>query len=183
MLGVVFTEFMEMVEDRFSMDMVDDILEDAAPASGGAYTAVGKYDPTEMLALVGALSARTGVSVGDLAQAFGNHLFGQLAKGHPALLDGMTTALDLLDNIESHIHTEVRKLYPNAELPRFETERPAPDRLIMVYHSSRPLAALAVGLIEGCAAHFGETLDIAKEDLSEGAGTAARFTIQRVATP
>lgn len=44
MKGIVFTEFVDMVEAQFSADMVDDILDDAAPASGGAYTAVGTYD-------------------------------------------------------------------------------------------------------------------------------------------
>ncbi len=44
MKGVVFTEFIEMVEDQFSADMVDDIIDDAQPPSGGAYTAVGTYD-------------------------------------------------------------------------------------------------------------------------------------------
>lgn len=33
---MVFTEFLEMVETKFSADMVDDIMDDANPASGGA---------------------------------------------------------------------------------------------------------------------------------------------------
>ena len=43
MKGIVFTEFLEMVEDKFSADMVDDIIDDCDLASGGAYTAVGTY--------------------------------------------------------------------------------------------------------------------------------------------
>lgn len=33
MKGMVFTEFLEMVEAKFSADMVDDIIDDANPAS------------------------------------------------------------------------------------------------------------------------------------------------------
>ncbi|MCF8483471.1 MAG: heme NO-binding domain-containing protein [Rhodospirillum sp.] len=180
MLGVMFTEFMDMVEATFSMDMVDDIIDDTSPASGGAYTAVGAYDSAEMMALVAALSTRAGIPTNNLTRAFGKHLFARLAEGYPDIPTNIPCALDPLAGIESRIHGEVRKLYPDADLPHFETERPAPDRLEVVDHSTRPLLDLAMGLIEGCAAHFGETLEITMDDLSHGAGTAARFTVLRV---
>jgi len=56
MKGVVFTEFLDMVEAKFSADMVDDIIDDAKLASGGAYTAVGTYPHSEMVALGVALA-------------------------------------------------------------------------------------------------------------------------------
>ena len=52
MKGVVFTEFLEMVEDRFSPEMADRIIEGAELASGGVYTTVGTYDHGEMIQLV-----------------------------------------------------------------------------------------------------------------------------------
>lgn len=52
MKGIVFTEFLEMVADKFSADTVDTIIEEADPPSGGAYTAVGTYDFAEMASLV-----------------------------------------------------------------------------------------------------------------------------------
>ena len=61
MKGMVFTEFLEMVEDKFSADMVDDIIDDSAPPSGGAYTAVGTYDHNELVGMVVALSQRSGL--------------------------------------------------------------------------------------------------------------------------
>ena len=84
MLGVVFTELLEMVETRFSMDTVDVMLDRAAPSSGGSYTAVGNYDADEILRLVTALSEHTGVPVATLVRTFGQHLFGRLVEGHPA---------------------------------------------------------------------------------------------------
>lgn len=44
MKGVVFTEFIEMVEGRFGLAMVDRIIEAAQLPSSGVYTAVGTYD-------------------------------------------------------------------------------------------------------------------------------------------
>lgn len=42
MKGMVFTEFLEMVETKFSTDMVDSILNEANPASGGCLY-IGRY--------------------------------------------------------------------------------------------------------------------------------------------
>ena len=72
MKGVVFTEFLDMVEQRFSADMVDDIIDDAQLPHGGAYTAVGTYPHGEMVAMVVALSQRSGVAVPDLIRTFGH---------------------------------------------------------------------------------------------------------------
>lgn len=73
-----------MVAARFSADMVDDIIEDAALPSGGAYTAVGTYDHAELVAMVAALSKRSGVPVPELVRAFGRHMFGRFHAGYPA---------------------------------------------------------------------------------------------------
>ena len=74
MKGVVFTEFLEMVEARFSADVVDDIIDAANLPSGGVYTAVGTYPHEEIVALVLALAQQTGLSVRDLLLVFGEHL-------------------------------------------------------------------------------------------------------------
>lgn len=38
MKGLVFVEFVEFVEDRFSLETVDRIIEKSSLATGGAYT-------------------------------------------------------------------------------------------------------------------------------------------------
>ena len=48
MLGVVFTEFVEMVEDSFGEEVADEMLEMSKLASGGVYTAVGTYSYQEI---------------------------------------------------------------------------------------------------------------------------------------
>ena len=54
MKGMVFTEFLEMVEDKFSPEVADQIIEQANLRSGGIYTSVGTYDHGEMIELVSA---------------------------------------------------------------------------------------------------------------------------------
>jgi len=179
MKGIVFCEFVEMLEQEFSADMADEIISGAALESGGAYTTVGTYDHHEMLALVTQLSEKTGTPVPDLVEAFGRYLFGRFVDLYPAFFEGVDGAFSFLDRIEEHVHVEVRKLYPDAELPTFKTSRTDDNTMVMVYQSTRPFADLAKGLIEGCIAHYGEPVDVQMEDLSDEGRTHVRFTLMR----
>jgi hypothetical protein len=177
MKGIVFTEFLEMVEDRFSPEMADRIIEQAHLPSGGAYTAVGTYDHREMVELVARLGGETGLAPAELMRSFGMHLFERFGALYPTYFDRVSSSFDFLQRIEGYIHVEVRKLYPEAELPSFACDTPRPGCLRLTYRSARPFAALAEGLVRGCVAHYGEAVDLEVEDLSEGAGTAARFLL------
>lgn len=179
MKGVVFTEFLEMVEARYSADMVDDVLDDTRPASGGAYTSVGTYDHHEMVALLQALSRRSGVAVAVLLREFGEYLFGRFARAYPAVFGRPTDAFGFLAGLDGIIHAEVRKLYPDAELPRFEVESCDGSRLVLVYTSARHLEDLAEGLLRGCVAHFGGGETLSRETLGDGADRRERFTLSR----
>jgi len=177
--GVVFTEFLEMVEEKFSPAVADSVIEQSALASGGAYTTLGSYDHQEMLQLVTNLSAATGVPPQDLIRVFGEHLFGRFLDYYPQLFTGIDSALELLRRVEDYIHVEVRKLYPDAELPTFQCWMVGREQLSMTYRSKRPFAALAEGLIRGCIEHFDEDINLEIHDLSNGAGTAARFVLTK----
>jgi Haem-NO-binding len=179
MKGVVFTEFLEMVEDRFSPEMADRIIERAELPSGGVYTTVGTYDHGEMIQLVSCLSEETGIPSADLVRSFGMHLFGRFHMMFPKYFEDVSSSFDFLQRTDHYIHVEVRKLYPDAELPSFDCDTSQPGCLRLTYRSSRPFAALAEGLIRSCVAHYGEAVDIAVEDLSDGTGTAARFLLTK----
>ncbi len=177
MKGVVFTELLEMVEERYSLETVDQMISKAALGHGGIYTSVGTYPVEEMFALVAALAEVSKVPPPLLLRAFGEHLFGRFVKGYPALFEGVGGPLELLERVDAYIHVEVRKLYPEAELPRFEAVAKSERVLELTYRSPRRLGDFAHGLIEGCGRHFGVPLDIASEDLSDGRGEVVRFTI------
>ena len=51
MKGIIFTEFLELVEEKFGLGMVDKIISQSELNSGGAYTSVGTYEFSEMLQL------------------------------------------------------------------------------------------------------------------------------------
>jgi Haem-NO-binding len=178
MKGMIFTQLLEMIEDQFSPELADRIIGACDLPSGGAYTAVGTYDHHEMGQLVTQLSQETGIAVPDLLRSFGKHLFGRFVATYPHFFVGIQSAFGFLESIERYIHVEVRKLYPNAELPSF-TCTSQPGQLTMVYRSPRAFADLAEGLIRGCTEHFGEHVEIQRDDLSGGQGTCVRFVLTK----
>lgn len=181
MKGVVFTEFLDMVEDRFSANMVDDIIDDARLPHGGVYTAVGTYPHSEIVAMVVALSQRSGVPAPDLIRVFGQHLFGRFVQAYPAFFTDVKDAFQFLSGIEDIIHAEVLTLYPDAQLPRFIVEHHDSHRLVLLYQSPRHFEDLAEGLLHGCVAHFGEPIQIEREDHADADARGQRFTLTKPA--
>jgi len=176
MKGIVFTEFLEMVEGRYGLQMVDTIIENATLPSGGAYTSVGTYEFNEMVQLLTQLGKETQLGTNDLLYSFGLYLFDGLARTHPDVVKSYRDPLSLLYSIEDHIHIHVKKLYPDAELPTFKIIEKTNDTLVMIYTSSRALYAMARGLIEKTFQHFKKNAQIDFELLNEQ-GTEVKFTI------
>lgn len=177
MKGIVFSEFIDMVERQFSLQIVDRIIEESQLPSGGAYTSVGTYPHAEMVQLVQRLSAVSGLPVPTLLKAFGEYLFGRFVALYPQYFQDQASSFAFLATLESKIHSEVRKLYPDAELPRFEHDFPDAQHMTLFYRSSRPFADLAEGLILGCARHFGERIAVTREDLPGDQGSHVRFRL------
>ena len=96
MKGIVFSEFQEFVEQRFSPDDYDWIVEQNELSTGGAYTAVGTYDHHEFISLAQSLSARVDLSVADLVFEFGRYLFNRFYELYPELFYESTSAFGLL---------------------------------------------------------------------------------------
>ncbi|MFK7935391.1 MAG: heme NO-binding domain-containing protein [Saprospiraceae bacterium] len=176
MKGIVFTEFLTMIEQQHGYDLVDELLVESDLPSGGIYTAVGTYAHSEMVTLVSGLSQKTQTPLPNLLKAFGRYLFGTFKKGYPAFLSAAGNAFDFLESIEKYIHVEVRKLYPDAELPRFQTRVIDEKTLEMIYHSDRRMADFAEGLIESSLEHYNEPAEIQREDV-ERDGSEVRFLI------
>jgi len=181
MKGVVFTEFLEMVEDSFSPGVADRIIEASDLPSGGAYTAVGTYNHAEIVTLVQKLSVETKLSVDELLHTFGKHLFGRFVEGYPGFFEGEQDAFQFLQSVEEYIHVEVKKLYPDAELPSVIATLETPNHLKIIYRSDRNMGDLAHGLIDGCIKHFAEPIEIRRSEASAEAGHATAFDLLRAA--
>lgn len=179
MKGVIFTNFRYLVEDQFGDRMMDDILEDCRPESDGAYSTLGDYPHQELLALVAALSRRTGVPQDELIQLFGAFLIGVFLEHFPAFFARASDTFSFLQLVPDVIHLEVKKLYERAEPPRFEWWLESPDHMVLVYSSRRRLGLLARGMILACSEHFGDGVRVEETALPDP--DSLRFDLWRAA--
>ncbi|WP_114324740.1 heme NO-binding domain-containing protein [Candidatus Colwellia aromaticivorans] len=165
MKGIVFTEFFEMVEEQLGFELVDKLIDETELKTAGSYTSVGTYDHRELLALVSNLHKFTNIPVNELLENYGQYLFPRLADIAPELINKFENLFDLLLAVDSIIHVEVQKLYPDAELPKFTTASHKDNELKLIYSSCRPFAYLAKGLILGCAQYYDEQVSINIENM------------------
>lgn len=180
MKGIVFTEFLDMVEAKFGYNMVDELIESSELSSNGIYTAVGTYHHSEIVALLTNLSTKSKIAPDVLLRSFGEYLFDTFLKQYPQFFSSQDNAFSFLESIDSHIHVEVLKLYPEATLPKFITEKNEDGTMSMVYQSERKMASLAEGLIFKSIAHYKENCKIDTTFIKED-GSEVKFTITRIA--
>jgi hypothetical protein len=178
MKGIVFTEFLELVEDKFGLEMVDAIIGQSKLDSNGVYTAIGTYKFSEMLQLLQNLSNNTGIVIDDLLLVYAEHFFSVLETNYPGLLATYKDPIEMLSSIEDHIHIEVMKIYPDAELPVFIVEEKTKNSLTMIYKSTRAMHHFGLGLMNKTFEHFNSSAKIILEKIKED-GTEVRFLIYK----
>lgn len=174
MKGIVFTEFLEMVEETFGLETVDYIITNSNLESRGAYTAVGTYDFGEMLRLVTNLSEKVNTPVNDLLYVYGTYFFNALITNHPEIFKQFKHPIALLSSIEDHIHVHVRKIYPGAELPTFTILHEDDTSITMIYESSRSLYRFAHGLMQKTFEYYKREASIIVEKIKED-GSEVKF--------
>lgn len=167
MKGIVFREFLAMVELKFGYSVVDEIIEKSDLKSKGAYTSVGTYPHEEIFKLVDQLSIILNIEPEKLFYTYGEFVFGSFLKAYPHLTINYTNAFDLLSHIEGTIHVEVLKLYPDAELPSIAIKEQTGNSMVMVYKSQRKMSDFAHGLVQATLNHFGEKAILQKHILAD----------------
>jgi hypothetical protein len=156
MKGVIFTELVGYLETQHGMAFADDVITQSKLPNDGAFTTIGNYPSAQALTMVGVASRLSGIEGAILCQDYGAWLFGRFGVLFPTIMANYPTAESLLLHVGSHIHEEVRVLYPDARPPLIEAVSEG-DTMTVSYRSHRPMAHIAFGLIRQCLIDYGET--------------------------
>ena len=178
MKGIVFTEFLDLVEEKFGLEMVDVIISQSKLESKGVYTSIGTYSFSELLQLLQNLKSHTGISIDNLLLIYGEHFFSVIETNYKDLLSSYNDPIEMLASIENHIHVEVRKIYIDAELPTFIIKEKTKKTLILIYKSSRSMHHFGLGLMNKTFEHFNSKATIILEKIKED-GTEVKFIITK----
>ncbi|WP_176562072.1 heme NO-binding domain-containing protein [Mycolicibacterium palauense] len=155
MKGVLLNAVEEAVSRRWGEEMWDDLLDTCG--LDGAYTALGNYPDSELVAVARAAADRLGCSVDDVQRTLGRLTFGPLMSRYTGFPEAPTSLREFLPKVNEVIHPQVLKLYPGASVPRFVL-RDNGDDLELDYLSVRNMCMLAEGLVLGVADHYAETV-------------------------
>lgn len=176
MKGIVFNLFEEAVTTAHDEVYWDALLGDAGLP--GAYTSLGSYPDADFARLAGAYAVRRGWQAEAVLRWFGQHMIKSFSKRMPGLFRSHAGLRPFLLSLNTLIHPEVRKLYPDAAVPEFEFEEPTHDKLVILYRSERRLCALAEGLIAGAAEHYHATIKLAHPECMHRGCVACRLEVQ-----
>jgi hypothetical protein len=178
MKGIVFTEFLELVEDKFGLEIVTQIIEGCELDTAGVYTSVGIYSHKDMFKMVAKLSELKHIPVSELLEMYGQYFFDVLSTTYPQFMD-QPNSFTFLQSIDNYIHPEVLKLYPEAELPSFDAKISGENEMTLLYQSSRKMSDFAVGLIKGATNYFKEEVIIEKVSV-EKEGEKVLINIKKI---
>jgi len=178
MKGLVFTTFIDHCAQSFGEDMLDDIIEESGVPNDGAYTSVGTYPFEQMVDLITAMCRLTGKALPEALHDFGRFCFGKWVAYSPEFFNNKQL-FDVLASVDHFHEFEVRKLYPDAELPSFKVLRRTDDRLTLRYDSCKPLANLAAGVIAGASDYLVSPVTITHFAERDASGDYVRFEIAR----
>jgi len=176
MKGIILSEFVEYIEQTLGVSVAQRIIDNSNLESDGAYTRVGMYDYHELINLLTTTASETQTEASILLDGFSNHLFAMFKRDYSVFFEGVDNAAQMLMTIDNHIHIEVKKLYPDAELPKFDYTY-NDNNLILNYTSPRPLASVAQSLVKACLKFFGDDEKLVSAIISEDQ-KSAQFKIQ-----
>lgn len=180
MKGLLFNIVEDVVAEALSADAWDDVID--AAGVDGSYTSLGTYPDADLMAIVGATAEIAGISVDDTLRLAGRLGFKHLAQRAEYLLNGIDGWQQLIEALDDIIHPEVRKIYPDSEVPGFAATAGAAG-LRVVYTSSRGLCALADGLIRGGGEWFNSELDVVHESCANAGDPSCTMLVRSLAEP
>ena len=161
MKGLVFNLLEDFIVEGWGEEAYEEIFAECPLKTKEPFVGPGTYPDSDLVTIAQVGAAKLGVTLDEALVAFGKFSFPRLAAKVPKIMRYQRDAKRFLMSIDSVIHVEVRKLFPEAVTPRFTCVDVGEDRLEIRYESDRGLCRFMEGLLLGVAEHF-ET-DIAFE--------------------
>jgi hypothetical protein len=162
MKGIVFNIMERAVSETRGEDAWDQLLD--AAGLQGAYTSLGNYPHADFMKLVEAAAADFDMTPRLVLRWIGRAALPEFARRYPELFSRHRDARSFVLTLNSMIHPEVRKLYPEAGVPVFDFDTSSEDVLVIGYRSRRRLCGFGEGLLDGTAAHYGERAAIERPE-------------------
>ena len=161
MHGTIFTELQKFVTTSLGVEAWRTLLRESGVPTR-LYLPTRDYPDAELVALVTTASRVTGTPVPDLLRAYGAFIAPALIKMYRSYIAPEWRTLDLIQFTEEQIHVRVRTDHAGATPPYLTATRVSPQEVMVHYTSERKLCAVAEGIADGLASHFGERVEVSQ---------------------
>ena len=182
MHGIIFAELQNYAETKHGQGTWNALLRKAG-LENRVYLPIKEYPDAEVVALVGAASSMTGLSIAEVLENFGEFIAPSLMKMFGHLLLPNWKTIDVIDHTEGTVHTLVRVKNPGAKPPQLRTVRRGSDEVVLVYTSPRQMCALAIGIGKGLAKHFKETITVKQTTCMHNGAPKCEIVFRRIRQP
>lgn len=169
MKGIIFNVAEHVVTDEHGADAWDDLL--VAAGVDGVYTAVGNYPDEQFSAIVSAAARTRGETTQDVERWIGRRGMPLLAERYSDFFEPSDARAFVL-TLNDVIHPEVRKLYPDVNVPNFDYHDVGATTLVVEYQSERRMCGFAEGLILGAVDWYGESAVVSQDACMHEGATA-----------
>ena len=180
MKGIIFVKLNQFVDELWGEEFWDALLQEATLPSEGIYTSVATYDDEELFTLVGLIMLKQELSAQQAQFAFGQWMFKELLLAAPPEAHKFTDVFEFLYGVQAVIHVEVKKLNPEAILPEFEFIQETDNSLPFHYISPRHMCYFCEGIIQGLAAHTGQTVSVEQPECVHEGGERCVMKVTKV---
>jgi len=178
MQGIIFNALAEFVEKTADMETWNDILDESHVPSGGVYTSGGTYDDEEITTLAVMICNKLNIELEQGLTAFGKFLFSYLVERGPVEIKDYPDTQTMLKELDSVVHSEVRRIHPDAYTPFFEYIETDAKTGELMYRSNRRLCVVAEGLLQGAAEYYGQNLAMQHNECVHRGAEDCRWQLQ-----
>jgi hypothetical protein len=160
MKGYIFTEFLEMVEDRYGFVLMDRIILNANLESDGVYTSVGSYPQKELIELMKQLSIEIKEDIKTIMMYTGERIYNTSLNTFNKKLLLLEMNFPFIERLKNYLTNECRSIFNNDEIlnVKFTSEE---NSLIAHFEFKEVETSLLMeGIIKGCISVMGESVNI-----------------------
>jgi hypothetical protein len=177
MHGIIFAELKKYVEQKVGPGAWDTLVTKSGVTRTG-FLMTEVYPDEEIVALVAAASAHTGIAIPVLLEDFGEFLVPGLVKTYRSFLRPEWRTLDTIEHTEANIHKAVRLRNPGAAPPALKVTRTGPDEVVILYASARKMCGVAKGIARGIARHYGERVVVSERTCMHRGDLACTISVR-----
>ncbi|MFK7844000.1 MAG: heme NO-binding domain-containing protein [Rhodothermales bacterium] len=154
MKGHIFNLLEDFITEIAGFDAYEEILNKCQLISGEGFISPATYPDEDLVEIVAKTVEHLGITVEIAHFEFGKWIFAHLIELIPEEFTQVDHPITLLETLD-HIHqVELKKLYPDADPPRFRCEKKDAQTALFYYDSLRELKHLVDGVLLGMGTFF-----------------------------